>query len=265
MGMVTSILVAAGTVWLAALTGLIVYVGLKIRARFQHLDGQLTRLSDGLYRRLSSQLAEALEDKTQEVQNAVALAQIGFRYPLFLAGWSIDSFLGKFLAQHLLETPPKLILELGSGSSTLLIARCLEQLGYKSYRHIVVDHDSRYLELTRKFLQVNNLEEMVEYWDCPLRPVEGVDQRWYSGLTDRLDHLAIDLLIVDGPPGRLQGESRYPALPKLYPFLADHCTVVLDDAGRADELSIVRKWGERYPELSAEYFPPGHGFAVLRR
>lgn len=228
-------------------------VALKIRARFRRLDRQLDILIG------------RIDEKALETQNAAALQQLGLRLPVFYGDWSIDAFLGKFLVQHLIENQPSSILELGSGSSTVLLARCLRALGYHDCVHVAVDHENRFLELTRRNLQLNDLANAVQLWSCPLTSIGGADQIWYGGLVEKLRGRTVDLLIVDGPPGALQPRSRFPAVPMLLPFLSDRCVVVLDDASRPDERSIARQWAEDNPEFSLDFVPEGHGFAVLRR
>jgi len=244
--------VSVGLAIIVVLSGLAL-VALKIRARFRRLDRQL----DALVARI--------DEKALETQHALALQQLGFRVPVFYGDWSIDPFLGKFILQHLIENQTRSILELGSGSSTVLIARCLRALGRSDCLHIAVDHDSRFLELTRRNLRLNDLAEGVELWYCPLAPVAGSDKVWYGGLKEKLRDKSIDLLIVDGPPGALQPESRFPALPTLLPFLSEVCVVILDDASRADERSVARKWAAAYPRFSLEFLLEGHGLAVLRK
>lgn len=246
----------------AALTLVVVAImAFKLRARFQHMDKQFKSLSRYTHLELRSQL----DEKTREIQNALSIQQLGFRFPLFLGGWSIDSFLGKFLIQTLMENPPKTIVELGSGSSTLLIARCMQLLGRNDFRHIAVDHEERYLNLTRQFLALNELEDRIEFWICPLRHMEEIDKLWYGDLLGRLGETKIDLLLVDGPPGFLQIESRLPALPLLLPYLNEHCVIILDDAGRRDERSIAKNWSSNYPEFTVEFIKEGHGVAILQR
>lgn len=207
----------------------------------------------------------AIGNMTAESLNATSLASLGFKFPVFLGGWSIDSFLGRYLIQHLLEHRPKCIVELGSGSSTILIARTLQILDEKGTIHIAVDHEAKYLGLTRDTAQLNGVAESVEFLHCPLERYESLDKLWYGGLTERLAGRKIDLLIIDGPPGPLQPMSRYPALPVLAAHLAKHCTIILDDAIRQEEQEIAKLWVQEHPEFTLNFSLEGHGMAVLAR
>ncbi len=83
-----------------------------------------------------------------------------------------------------------------------------------------------------------------------LAPSDGAQARrprfdWY-GLDPLLRTLndKIDFLFVDGPPGKMQSLSRYPALPVLAPHLAPRAFVFVDDGARDDELQMIELWRE---------------------
>lgn len=87
--------------------------------------------------------------------------------------------------------------------------------------------------------------------------------QWYA--LRALPAIKIDLLVIDGPPGFLQEQSRYPALPMLADRLAAHCTVFLDDAARDDEQALVQRWLAAYPDFQAEYVDNERGCFILKR
>lgn len=206
-----------------------------------------------------------IEVKSSETQNAVYLSQLGLVFPAFMGGWSIDTFLGKLIVQHLVEYRPKTILELGSGSSTLLITRTLQLLGINEVNHIVVDHEQKYLDLTRSYACINKVDSQVKWLCCPLVNYEEMDKIWYGNLLENLNGVEIDFILIDGPPGILQNNSRYPALPLLYPFLSKRVTIMLDDANRKDEQQIVNDWISLFPEFQCTFVTEGHGVAILDR
>jgi predicted O-methyltransferase YrrM len=135
---------------------------------------------------------------------------------------------------------PALVVELGSGTSTVWLAYALERIGG---RIVSLDHEPRYAEQTREMLRAHGLESIAEVRDAPLRRITVRDAEfdWYdTGALTGLD--AIDLLLVDGPPGSIGPLSRYPALSVLRSRLAPGATVVLDDLGRDDEQETLRRW-----------------------
>lgn len=245
--------------------GLIAYIGIKLLFRFRHLDKQFQQLFNFIGNQTQNSIAPKLDECSMEVQNAIYLNQLGLKFPVFFGGWSIDTFLGKLLVQQMIESRPNTILELGSGSSTILIARCMKLLGCKGYEHFVVDHERKYLELTRQYARLNDVESQISFWECPLEHIGGVNKLWYGDLSEKLNGKKIDLLLIDGPPGLLQEESRYPALPLLYPLLSEHCVIILDDANRIQEKTILEKWISEYPEFNLKYEHHGHGLAILTR
>ncbi len=76
--------------------------------------------------------------------------------------------------------------------------------------------------------------------------MNGKTWNWYD-LPD-LDKLPgkIDMLVVDGPPWKLQHLARYPALPVLFKYLSDNAVIILDDGNRPDEKEIVKLWKKEY-------------------
>ena len=147
---------------------------------------------------------------------------------------------------HLIEQRrPAVVVELGSGTSSIWIGYALERLGG---RLISIDHEPEYAGRTRRMVAAHGLGTVVEVREAPLRPIEvrGEPYDWYDvdALADVDD---IDLLIVDGPPGSTGPMSRYPALDMLRHKLSRTATVFLDDLSRADEQETLRRWAEENP------------------
>ena len=159
---------------------------------------------------------------------------------------------------------PRLVLELGSGTSTVWLGYALEQVGG---RLVSLDHDPRFAEKTRAALAALGLDAVAEVRDAPLRPVVLDDRSfsWYD--PDALADLReVDLLLIDGPPERTGRDARYPALPVLKDRLADTATIVFDDAHRHDEQVALRRWVETIEGLTDEGEAPGrHAVLSYRR
>jgi predicted O-methyltransferase YrrM len=157
---------------------------------------------------------------------------------------------------------PKLVLELGSGTSTVWIAYALT--GNGRGRLISLDHLEEYAARTRAALELHDLSGRAEIRYAPLNDVRVGEQtfQWYdrSALDDLHD---IDMVFVDGPPGSTGPDARYPALPILLDRLADGAVIVLDDIDRPDEQEIVDRWLKDTPGLFTEVTLGGHQ-SVLR-
>jgi hypothetical protein len=193
-----------------------------------------------------------LRAQTREVEALVQLFQ-GFtpRAPMPSSGGFALNPTDLLDLLHLIRTRrPRLVLELGSGTSSVWIGYALEQCGG---RLISLDHDAAYAEKTRAALAAHGLTGVAEVRDAPLRPVvlDGRAFPWYDvdAVADVTD---VDLLVIDGPPEKTGPDARYPAMRVLEGRLADAATVLFDDAHRQDEQVALRKWVEMIEGLTQE-------------
>jgi predicted O-methyltransferase YrrM len=160
---------------------------------------------------------------------------------------------------------PRLVLELGSGVSTLIAAYCLRDQG--GGRVVSLEHDPAYSSITRDNLRRHGLQQVAAVVDAPITPVtvNGEVRRWYdTRVLDGID-AGVDLLIVDGPPRKVQRLARYPALPLLINKLAADAVVLVDDANRSDEREMVRRWEAEFPGFTVTRIPVGEGTALFER
>jgi predicted O-methyltransferase YrrM len=164
------------------------------------------------------------------------------------------------------ETRPRLVVELGSGLSTLLVAYCLKQHG--AGRIVSLEQDVDYAAATRAGLAERGLQDFARVIDAPLREVtlNGRSWAWYD--TSQITALGpIDLLVVDGPlqEGQNRRMLRYPALPLLNARLGPRAVVLLDDADREDERHVVELWMKEFPQFERRHVPSEKGTIILRK
>ena len=117
---------------------------------------------------------------------------------------------------------PKTILDLGSGMSTLVLAKSAP--GAKVFS---IDNSAEYAGKTKKMLSLHKVTN-AEVRVAPLvAHASGVD--WYdvSQLADISD---IHLLFIDGPPGSKNDRARHPALTECLSKLSPRAIIVIDDA-----------------------------------
>jgi predicted O-methyltransferase YrrM len=166
------------------------------------------------------------------------------------------------------------IVELGSGISTVLLARLLcQRWPPGGFRIAAVEHDARWAQWVTEQLDREGTGADVVVVHALLAPhpeAEG-DLKWYdaaaltAGLRAALRGDPIDLLLVDGPPAYAAGHglARYPALPVLHDWLAPGATVVLDDVERPGEQEVLRRW-EHETGLDFDRRADQAGVAVAR-
>lgn len=212
---------------------------------------------------MNSETRVDAEDRTDALaEYAGLIEQLGLDRDIPLTpDWSAAADFVQLIADHCLQTGPKLVMECSSGLTSVVLARCCQINGRG--RVVSLENGEPYAEATRASIARYGLTDCAEVIHAPLTPVtlEGVSFDWYA--TDSLPDQSIDMLVIDGPPGFIQKHSRYPALPLLYSRLADGCTIFLDDAARPDEQAIVARWQEAFPGLELEYHDNERGCAVL--
>lgn len=245
LGALTGVLSASGSIWIHVLIGVVlgavvgVGVALTTATLMQRIRIAIEDASENVVRGTSHQLREEL----REVRALINIRAMTRETPLPFVGYAISPALGEVLGQLILDVRPNLVLECGSGTSTLLMASYLRVTGRG--RVVALEHDARFAERTRLLLRELDLEERAQIRDSPLRPVQ-VGERtipWYDlGSLRDVEGEKAQILFVDGPPGRGAELARLPALPLLLPYLAEDCIVILDDAQRPDETLIAQRW-----------------------
>jgi len=183
-----------------------------------------------------------------------------------LGGWALDADVMHMVMTLLWTHRPGLIVECGSGSSTIWLGYIVERFG--KGRVIALEHDERYLATSRDLIRAHSLEDTVEVRHAPLESWSdltfGGTYQWYTSkaLEDLED---IELLLVDGPPSATGPLARYPAVPLLLPRCATHAVIVLDDTGRTDEQVISDRWLTAFPELERSVYGTNAAHIFRRR
>jgi hypothetical protein len=212
----------------------------------------------------SAQLRHAMVESDRQQYALTQIRPLVGDVPVDFAGWSADPILVHNAVRLVTDTRPALILECGSGSSTVAIARCLRAMGHG--RIVALEHDPVYAQRTRDLLRLHGVEDVGTVVLAPLVPrvVHGRSLRWYSPTYEALLDQKVDVLLVDGPPGASAPRARYPAVPILESYLAARCSILLDDGDRQDERQAAQAWSR---ELGAalSYLEGGRGGWLLHR
>ena len=212
-----------------------------------------------------------MQERAQLEDLEQILHLVDLRYPLNrLGGWAASADFVKIVYKEILalvkKNPKPVILEAGSGVSTILIAYLLEKYAPEA-TFISLDHDIDYKSKTERELALHNLTN-VHLLYAPLRKYQIGKELWYwyeiATLLESLQDSKIDLLSIDGPPMATQPLARYPVLPLLQDKLAQDYVLLLDDADREDEKAIVRKWKREFGPFEAEHVATEKGTVLLR-
>jgi predicted O-methyltransferase YrrM len=162
-----------------------------------------------------------------------------------LGSWKADTYFLHRIVDTIASLRPAVVVELGSGASSLIIAKALALNGGG---HLVsYDQHAPFVGGMKQWLAEHGLS--AEFRHAPLSipaPKWGAD--WY-----RLAELpaSIDLLVVDGPPWSVHPFIRG-AAEKLFPLLSSRGVILLDDAARPGERIVAARWRRDWKEFAFE-------------
>jgi predicted O-methyltransferase YrrM len=181
-----------------------------------------------------------------------------------MGDWAISPDAAAHYLRHILGTKPGVIVEAGSGVSTVLAAMAVRQNG--SGRVISLEHDLHFAENTRRALKEQGVESHAVVLDAPLvqYTFQGEAYSWYdiSGLDLDED---IDLLFVDGPPSPTNRLARYPAMSLLSRWITPGTVILVDDAARPDEVEMIDRWEREFGPLEVISLKHSRGTAQIRK
>ena len=245
---------------------LLIRHNLELAARIGNLGTESQR-SLGTVRRIESRLGTELKQtfrQVEAIQNLSAMLPTSDVLPA-TRGWAASPDLLLVLVDQLIAQRPSLVVECGSGASTLWLALALRRFGIDG-RIVALDHDPVFAAKTRDFLARHGVSDVAEVRDAPLEALSLADgtYSWYARRAWK-DLTGIDLLFVDGPPAATGTKARYPALPLLRDALNPAATVVLDDLVVPDMQETLRLWLGAYPEFGSAILPLEKQAALLRQ
>jgi membrane protein implicated in regulation of membrane protease activity len=176
--------------------------------------------------------------------------------------WAASADLLRELVTVILARRPRVVVETGSGTSTVIIAACLQRLGGG---HVwSLEHLPRFAGETRALLETRGLSDWATVVDAPLVDVRLGDDTWsWYDLAGYPAGEPIEVLFVDGPPGDTGPLARYPALPMLRDRLASGASILVDDGARPDEQAMVARWRAEVPGLEVRPLPLEKGGSLL--
>ena len=224
------------------------------------------RLLRALHQRVSkaNQLTqESLKEVREEIWNSYrqseALQQLFALIKLEAPipptrSWAASPDLLLTLTELVRTRKPRLVVELGSGVSTLIVAKA------GARRVISIDNSAEFAQKTRVMLSTH-IVRGVDIRIAPLKShTSGV--QWYD--TAKLKDLKkIDLLIIDGPPGSKNSDARKPALQEFLHKLSRDAVVVIDDVNRHGERQLAEAFAKALPRHTLTILNHEKGTAVI--
>jgi predicted O-methyltransferase YrrM len=166
-------------------------------------------------------------------------------------GWALDPAAISWLWRRMQAAPPDTIVELGPGTSSVLLRLAANQADAAPIMY-GLEHDPKFVASLNEQFAYHGLDyEMIH------APLAG---RWYR--TDVLDQLPhrIDWLIIDGPPSWDGGTDRSLAWDHLADRLAPGALIVFDDTDRPRERAAANRVAH-FPQVTKVY--DGDTFVVL--
>jgi Methyltransferase domain len=168
--------------------------------------------------RVISELGKAIEMGNRGLLHQVeALTNLNAMMPLdrpmpAARGHPASPDLLLLLVDVVRQTRPGLIVDCGSGTSTLWFARALRHFGIDG-RVVALEHDKQYASEARQYVEDHDLAELIDVREAPLEMflLDGTEWAWYAAAAWK-DLDEIDLLLVNGPrrtPSRRHGSRRF--------------------------------------------------------
>jgi predicted O-methyltransferase YrrM len=168
--------------------------------------------------------------------------------------WAASPDLLLTISEIVKKNRPGLVVELGSGISTLVAAKS------GARKIISIDNSDVWGAKTVALLKEHRVRG-VDVRIAPLRPYANGSE-WYD-LDAIKDLKKIDLLIVDGPPGSKNPEARYPALQQFKDKLSPAAIVVIDDVNREGERKLAEDFAKALPNHELIILDHEKGTAII--
>jgi hypothetical protein len=164
-----------------------------------------------------------------------------------LGTWTLGPEAINYLGEEIQQTRPDLILEFGSGISTICLAQFMaDRFGADGPLRVVsIEQSVAFAAETNRQLAAWGLGSVarVLHAELGVQAIGGIRSLCYV-IPPELDTLLgaerAQMLVIDGPSG--DDTVRSGTLPLAYPYLAGRARFVLDDAFRPGELQAGERW-----------------------
>jgi predicted O-methyltransferase YrrM len=240
---------------LAIIIAILAYMVRSIRALHRKVNRNADRISKELTAqtgRIKSELGNVYH-QFEAVEQLLPLLKLSAPLPPS-RGWAASPDFLLTLAHVTKRVKPRLTVELGSGISTLVLAKS----GAKKI--VSLDHSVEFGTQTREMLfshGVRGVEIRISELETYSRGYKWYAKATFKGLSK------IDLLVIDGPPSSTNPDARFPALEHLVPLLSPKATVILDDVYRDEERKLADAIANALPNHVLTILSHEKGTAVI--
>lgn len=225
------------------------------------------------FQQFEEKIEKIRQIQKREVENSMKQIEASIRLQHYLGpdtllpemhNWPISPDFGVLLINLIEQNSYDVVIEFGSGTSTVILAKALERTtkraGKTPVPFLSFDHLQEYAAKTQKLLKQAGLADVVHVVLAALEP-------WQDDSTNTIAYYACKeslqtlkqqlpevftriLVIVDGPPAATGRHARYPALPLILEVFSGNYAVdfLLDDYLRTEEQEIVTRWLEMLAE-----------------
>jgi phospholipid N-methyltransferase len=222
---------------------------------------------DNKFKRLFKKQKAISQIQFNETLLKQLFADTSFYLPL--TEWSMSPSTIVHVLNDIMVNDRKCIVEFGAGASTFYIAKLLKTNNLNTV-FFTVESDTDWADKIKKQLDLLGLASFVTIINASIQPIDkalalGEQKTWYDVdiLNEYLKTIFdVDLVLVDGPFGKLSANARFSAIPYLKSKLSINYSIFLDDIHRKEEQNILEAWSdilncsteriERYAILSSE-------------
>lgn len=166
----------------------------------------------------------------------------------------------EYLVNQIEANPPKRLLEVGAGSSTLLFAALAHKYGFEV---VSLENHSGSGDYVNDLLDGTPFAQHVCLQICDFKRCFYPDRKRYWWYAADLSGPPFDFVFVDGPMSSLVGRNG--ALPQVMPYLAAEAQVYVDDINRKHEKMALREWKHYFPKIMIEEECHGLGKILVRK
>jgi hypothetical protein len=166
-----------------------------------------------------------------------------------LTQWSISPVGICHILNYITINQPRVIVEFGSGVSTIYISKLLKQNNL-DIKFISVDHDENWIRIVKRWTESENILDRVQFLHSPLSEeltYKGSRIKWYNQdvLNKNLQKDSVEFLVIDAPPGDYPYSRAGAFLYFQDQISKASVNYFLDDAYRKEETEIVKSLGQQ--------------------